>query len=57
MANGPIIFASDDSPDAMIDALAYIKKYNLTRDDVALKVSVGQTLIYAKRNIMEKLRA
>ena len=47
---GPIVFASDDSADAMVDAKAFISEYNLTMNDVSLVVKNGQTLIYAKRN-------
>ena len=56
MAEGPIIFASDDSDAAMIDAKSYISKYKLTRDDVKLVVRNFQTLVIAKRNCMDKLK-
>jgi hypothetical protein len=53
---GPVLFASDDSPEAVADARAYIEKYRLTRDDVALRQVAGQTLIIANRDCREKLK-
>lgn len=50
MAQGPVIYASDDSAEALADARAYIKRFNLTPDDVALVRRNGQTLVIAKRD-------
>jgi hypothetical protein len=55
MPEGPVLFASDDSPEALADAKAYIARFGLTRDDVTLTVRRGQTLVIAKRNVAEKL--
>ena len=55
MANGPVIYASDASPEAMDDAKAYIKRFSLTQDDVALVRRGGQTLVIAKRDCSAKL--
>jgi hypothetical protein len=57
MAGGPVIFASDASPEALADAKSYIARFNLTKDDVALVVRGGQTIVIAKRNIADKIRA
>ena len=56
MVNGPVIYASDTSPEAMEDAKAYIKRFNLTPDDVALLRRGNQTLVIAKRDCSAKLR-
>ena len=56
MARGPVIYASDASPEALADAKAYIARFGLTKDDVALVIRVGQTLVIAKRNIADKIR-
>ena len=53
---GPVLFASDDSNEAVIDAKKYIKRFSLTKDDVHLLRHEGQTLVIAKRNIADKLR-
>lgn len=53
---GPVVYASDDSADAMADAKAYIARFGLTRDDVSLVIRGGQTLVIAKRDISAKLR-
>lgn len=55
MINGPILFASDDSPAAMMDAKAYIARFGLTQDDVRLMLRNGQTLIMAKRDVSQKI--
>lgn len=55
MAYGPVIFCSDASPEAMADAKAYIARFGLTRDDVALVVRNGQTMVIAKRDCSAKL--
>jgi hypothetical protein len=57
MARGPVIFASDDSPEALADAKAYILRFNLTQDDVSLLRKDGQTLVVAKRNVAAKIKA
>lgn len=54
--NGPILYWSDDSPEAMADAKAYIARFGLTREDVALIVRDGQTMVVAKRDCSGKLR-
>ena len=54
---GPVIFWSDDSPDALADAKAYIARFGLTRDDVSLVVKAGQTMVIAKRDCSGKLRS
>jgi len=56
MARGPVIFASDDSPEAVRDAKAYIRRFDLTRDDVSIVQKDGQTLVVAKRNVAEKIK-
>jgi len=56
MALGPVIFASDDSSEALADAKAYILRFNLTRDDVSLLRKNGQTLVVAKRNVADKIK-
>ena len=50
-----VIYASDGSPEAMDDAKAYIKRFSLTQDDVALVRRGGQTLVIAKRDCSAKL--
>jgi len=55
MANGPVIYASDVSPEALADAKAYIARFGLTRDDVTLAQRRGQTLVIAKRDCSAKL--
>ena len=53
---GPVLYASDDSAEAVEDAKAYIRRFGLTQDDVKLIRQGGQTLVIAKRNIADKLR-
>ena len=55
MAKGPVIFASDSSYDGIADAKAYIKRFSLTQEDVALVVRGGQALVIAKRDCSAKL--
>lgn len=55
MANGPVIYASDDSAEALADAKAYITRFGLTRNDVSLVIRRGQTLVIAKRDCSAKL--
>ena len=55
MANGPVIYASDASAEALEDAKAYIRRFDLTRDDVTLVQRRGQTLVVAKRDCSAKL--
>ena len=55
--NGPVLFASDDSPEAVADAKAYIARFHLTRDDVSLIKREGQTLVIAKRDCRDKIGA
>lgn len=55
MAKGPVIFASDASHDGIADAKAYIRRFNLTREDVSLVVRNGQALVIAKRDCSAKL--
>lgn len=52
---GPVLFASDDSADAVDDARAYVARFGLTRDDVQIIRHNGQTLVIAKRNCSDKL--
>lgn len=52
---GPVLYASDDSHDALEDAKAYIVRFGLTQDDVRLVRREGQTLVIAKRNVASKL--
>ena len=52
---GPVLFASDDSKEAVEDAKIYIKRFRLTPDDVQLVKRDGQTLVIAKRNISNRL--
>jgi hypothetical protein len=54
--NGPVIYWSDDSPEALADAKAYIARFGLTRDDVSLVIKNRQTMIIAKRDCSAKLR-
>jgi hypothetical protein len=56
MVRGPVIYASDDSADALRDAKAYIARFSLTPDDVALVRRGGQTLVIAKRDCSALLR-
>ncbi len=56
MANGPVIFASDDSPEALRDAKDYLRRFNLTQDDVLMLRRNGQTLIVARRNVSDKIK-
>lgn len=56
MTNGPVIYASDASAAALEDAKAYIRRFDLTADDVALVRRAGQTLVVAKRDCSAKLR-
>ena len=55
MVKGPVIYASDASAAALEDAKAYIKRFGLTPDDVALVRRGGQTLVVAKRDCSAKL--
>jgi hypothetical protein len=55
MITGPVLYASDASQEALADAKAYIARFSLTRDDVALVVRRGQTLVIAKRDCSAKL--
>jgi len=50
-----VIYASDLSTEAIDDAKAYIKRFSLTQDDVALVRRGGQTLVIAKRDCSAKL--
>lgn len=52
---GPVIYASDASPEALEDAKTYIRRFGLTTDDVALVRRRGQTLVIAKRDCSAKL--
>jgi hypothetical protein len=52
----PVIFWSDDSPEGLRDAKEYIRRFSLTRDDVSLVQKEGQTIVFAKRNIADKLK-
>jgi hypothetical protein len=51
-----VLYASDDSPEAVDDAKEYIKRFSLTRDDVSIIRKEGQTLVIAKRDCRDKLR-
>lgn len=55
MAYRPVIFWSDDSPDGLADAKAYIARFGLTREDVALVIKDRQTMVIARRNCSAKL--
>jgi len=48
---GTVIYASDDSDEALADARAYIKRFGLTREDVRLVTRLGQALVIAKREV------
>jgi hypothetical protein len=52
-----VLFASDDSPEAVADAKEYIAIFSLTRDDVSIIRKAGQTLVIAKRDCRDKLRS
>jgi ribosomal protein L36 len=52
---GPVLFASDDSEEAVEDAKTYISRFRLTHDDVQLVKRERQTLVIAKRNISHRL--
>jgi hypothetical protein len=52
---GPVLFASDDSEEAVEDAKTYISRFRLTHDDVQLVRREGQTLVIAKRNVLNRL--
>jgi len=52
---GPVLFASDDSEEAVDDAKTYIRRFRLTHDDVQLVKRDGQTLVIAKQNVLNKL--
>lgn len=64
MGNGPIInkkgpivfYCSDGSKECMDQAKEYIKRFNLTMDDVSLKQNTTETVIRAKRDIRDKLK-
>lgn len=57
MGKGPIVFyCSDGSQGCMDQAKAYIKRFSLTMADVSLKQNETETVIYAKRDISEKLK-
>jgi predicted O-methyltransferase YrrM len=56
LVKGPVIFASDASPEGLADAKAYIRRFGLTQDDVRLVRQDGQSLVIAKRNVFDKLR-
>lgn len=55
MAQGPVIYASNASAEALDDAKAYIKRFGLTAEDVTLVRRGGQTLVIAKRDCSAKL--
>lgn len=46
-----VIFASDDSQDAVNDARAYIRRMGLTKDDVRLVQREEMTLVLSKREL------
>ena len=46
---GTVMFASQDCPEAVEEARAYIRNYGLTSDDVRLIRKEGQILVIAKR--------
>ena len=50
---GTVAFHSDDSPDAIADARAYIRRMGFTRDDCRLVKRAGQTMVILERNIGE----
>ncbi len=54
---GPVLYASDASPEALADAKAYIARFGLTQQDVSLVIRRGQTLVIAKRNCSDKLKS
>jgi len=55
MAKGPVIFATQNCHDGVVDAKAYIRRFSLTAEDVALVVRGGQVLVIAKRDCSAKL--
>ena len=55
MAKGPGIFATQNCHDGVVDAKAYIRRFSLTAEDVALVVRGGQVLVIAKRDCSAKL--
>ena len=57
MAQGPVIYASDDSEISKQEAIDYCRKYGLTRDDAMIVQRDGQTLVIAKRDIRGKIYA
>ena len=46
-----VIFASDDSEEALADARTYLARWEYTRDDCKLIKRDGQILIIAERDI------
>ena len=56
-SSGHILFASDNSDEAVTDAKAYIARFGLTHDDVSLLRKDGMTFIVAKRDVQDKLSA
>ena len=49
---GTIIFASDDSDEAVKDARAYVRKMGYTSDDVKLVKRDKMTLVISKRELV-----
>ncbi len=50
-----MIFATQNCHDGVVDAKAYIRRFSLTAEDVALVVRGGQVLVIAKRDCSAKL--
>lgn len=51
----PVLFCSDDSAAGMADAKAYIARFKLSPAEVALVQRGGLTLIFARRDVRDKL--
>lgn len=49
-----VLFASDDSQDAVNDARAYINRMGLTKDDVRLVQRDKMTLVLSKRELWDE---
>jgi preprotein translocase subunit SecA len=51
MKSGWVLYASDDSAEAVEEAREYIRAHGLTRDDVKLVKRDGQVLVIAERKV------
>ena len=51
MKAGFVLYASDDSEEAIAEAREYVRSRGLTRDDVRMVKREGQVLVIAEREV------